>query len=61
MNEREYCIKQYGEKAGNSLADHWEKVRKRITENPTVIVIPPKAKEYCRDCGSENIGLKANS
>lgn len=39
-SEREYCIKTYGAD-GEYIAEHWEKVRKRIRENPTIIQIPP--------------------
>jgi hypothetical protein len=58
MTEREDCIKWYGEKDGNSIADHWEAVRKRFAGNPTKIVIPPPMQPYCVECGSDKIRYK---
>lgn len=42
MSEREYCIKTYGVKDGNELADYWERVRASIKANPTIIQAPPR-------------------
>lgn len=39
---------------------HWSAVKQRIKKNPTVIKISPPTISYCKDCGSENIGFKAN-
>lgn len=53
-SEREECIKIYGHEAGNRIADHWEKIRQQIKNNPTVInVQPPKICEYSYNAGFE--------
>jgi hypothetical protein len=44
-----------------AIDKHWADTINRIKENPTIIKIPPHAKPYCLECGSDKIGYKTDS
>ena len=53
------CQKTYGEERGLHIYNRFRDTLHKIYTNPTEIVLQPKAKPKCLDCGSDNIALRS--